>query len=246
MSDSTGSTPLQTSVVESIYGRVREEILNGQHAPGAALKQDDIASRFGVSKIPLREAFSRLESEGLVTLRPRRGYAVKEFNIEEIKEIFNLRAIIEEHGGRLSAEARTDEDAARVSDLAQQMSDLDPSLPDYYAKWTELNGRFHGTIMQASGKQHVIKMAKQMRDVLVPYVRLYSTMPEGAEYVDAEHRQIASAFAARDSHLVGALSAAHCYHTRDKLVASLQKALDESGGAPLVSRRGAIRGGNKG
>ena len=226
------------SVVDTIHARVREEILSGQHLPGGVLRQEDIASRFGVSKIPLREAFSRLESEGLVTLRPRRGYAVKEFNVDEIKEIFNLRAIIEEHGGRLSAEARTDEDAARVSELAQQMADLDPSLPDYYAKWTELNGRFHGTIMGASGKQHVIKMAKQMRDVLVPYVRLYSSMPDGAEAVDAEHRQIANAFAAKDGHLVGALSAAHCYHTRDKLVASLQRAL-ETGAPSLHVRRKA-------
>lgn len=225
MADFNENIPVQMSVVESIYLRVREEILNGVHIPGAALKQDDIAVRFGVSKIPLREALSRLESEGLVTLRPRRGYAVKEFNVEEIKEIFNLRAIIEEHGGRLSAEVRTDQQAEEVMRLAQEMSDIDPSLPDYYARWTELNGRFHGTIMEASGKQHVIKMAKQMRDVLVPYVRLYSTMPEGADKVDAEHRQIANAFAARDSHLVGALSAAHCYHTRDNLVASLERAL---------------------
>jgi DNA-binding GntR family transcriptional regulator len=229
--------PIQISVVESIYGRVREEILNGLHVPGAPLKQDDIAARLGVSKIPLREALSRLESEGLVTLRPRRGYAVKEFNVDEIKEIFNLRAIIEEHGGRLSAEVRTEEQAALVLQLAQDMTDLDPTLPDYYARWTELNGRFHGTIMEASGKQHVIKMAKQMRDVLVPYVRLYSTMPVGADKVDAEHRQIANAFAAGDAHLVGALSAAHCYHTRDNLVASLQRALDSGNVTPHTPRR---------
>jgi DNA-binding GntR family transcriptional regulator len=237
------------SVVDTIHARVREEILNGQHLPGSVLRQEDIANRFGVSKIPLREAFSRLQSEGFLTLRPRRGYAVREFSIEEIKEIFNLRAIIEEHGGRLSAEMRTPAQADHVMALSAEMSALDLGAPNYYARWTELNNRFHAAIMQASNRQHVIKMAQQMRDVLLPYVRLYSTMPERSEEVHVEHRQIAAAFQTGDAYLVGALSAAHCYHSRDKLVANVQRAFASDAGAatsslalPLAPPKGRRKG----
>jgi DNA-binding GntR family transcriptional regulator len=228
MPGSAAATKIQPqSVVDTLHARVREEILSGKHLPGAVLRQDDIAGRFGVSKIPLREAFSRLESEGFLTLRPRRGYSVKQFSVDEIKEIFNLRAIIEEHGGRLGAVSRTDEEAQAVMALAAEMTDL-AAGPDYHARWTDLNNRFHAGIIQASRRQHVIKMAQQMRDVLLPYVRLYSTMPESSKEVDFDHRQIAAAFQAGDAHLVGALSAAHCYHSRDKLVANLLRA----GGIP--------------
>lgn len=215
-----------SSVVDVIHKRVREEILNGEHPPGAMLRQEDIANRLGVSKIPLREAFSRLQSEGFLTLRPRRGYIVRRFDIDEIREIFDLRAIIEDHGSRLAAEARTTEDIDLVQTLAQEMTVLDVQAPNYYMRWTDLNDRFHGAIMQASRRQHVIKAAEQIRHVLLPYVRRYSTMPGAGYEVGQEHHQIAAAFAAGDGHLLGTLSAAHCYHSRDKLVANVIAAGD--------------------
>jgi DNA-binding GntR family transcriptional regulator len=222
MSVSNSNKQIQpASVVDIIHARVREEILKGQHPPGATLRQEDIANRLGVSKIPLREAFSRLQSEGFLILRPRRGYMVKQFDVDEIREIFDLRALIEDHGCRLAAVSRTDEDIETVMTIADAMSALDASASDYLLQWTDLNDRFHGAILDASRKQHVIKAAQQIRHVLLPYVRRYSTMPGAGYEVGQEHHQIAAAFAAGDAHLLGSLSAAHCYHSRDKLVANV-------------------------
>lgn len=211
------------SIVDRIHAYVRDEILAGRQTPGSALRQDEIAARLGVSKIPLREAFSRLESEGLVTLKPRRGYAVTSFDIDEIQEIFELRAIVEEHAGRLAAQHRTADDIERVIALQQQMVELDRAQPDYHERWCSLNHDFHGAIFQASGRRHVIKMALQLRDLVEPYIRLETAVSGDDEMADLEHRQIVSAFQAGDAQLTGNLCASHCYHTRDRLVGALRR-----------------------
>ncbi|WP_255465715.1 GntR family transcriptional regulator [Pigmentiphaga sp. H8] len=210
------------SVSDRIHELVRHEILGGKYLPGDVLRQDDLAARFGVSKIPLREAFSRLESEGMLVLRPRRGYAVASLDQAEIVEIFELRALIETHAARLAAEHHQEEDAGRVTRLAGDMMALDRNAADYHSRWCQLNRDFHGAIIQACRQRHVIRMALQLRDIIEPYIRLDTTMSTSDAAADREHNQIATAFVARNSGLVGALSAAHCYHTRDRLLASLR------------------------
>lgn len=223
VSESESEIAMPVSVVDSIYAVVRKEILAGKHIPGTALRQDDIAAKLGVSKIPLREAFSRLESEGLLVLRPRRGYSVASFDPEEIDELFQLRAVIEEHAGSIAAGRHTDAQADVVDDLATQMMRLDRSQPGYHERWCMLNRDFHGAIIEASHKRLVIKIAMQLRDLIEPYIRLDTTMSPYDPAADQEHRQIAEAFRARDGRTVGALCAAHCYHTRDRLLQSIRQ-----------------------
>ena len=71
----TESIPSQT-LPTMVYNKVREAILNGVFGPGQMLRQDEVASKLGVSRSPLREALPRLEADGIVVLHPRRGYAV--------------------------------------------------------------------------------------------------------------------------------------------------------------------------
>lgn len=210
------------TVPDSVYSVLHKEILEGLHPPGAPLKQDEIAARLGVSKIPLREALSRLESEGVVVLKPRRGFFVASFDVAEIEEIFELRASLEELAGRLAAQEHTPEEAGKVATLAGQMAALDAQAPSYHDDWCRLNREFHETIISASHKKHVIRIALQLRHVIEPYIRLDTSMSENDQQADDEHRAIAAAFSARDAELVGTLSAAHCRHTRDRLVRSIR------------------------
>ena len=76
------------TVSEAVHSRLRRGILTGAYRPGALLRQEELARRFGASRVPLREAMTRLEVEGLVVWRPRRGYAVLSLEPSEIIEIF--------------------------------------------------------------------------------------------------------------------------------------------------------------
>src|SRR5678810_63542 len=74
---------------------IRERILRGRYPEGSPLRQDAIGAELGVSRIPVREALRQLEAEGLVTFNPHRGAIVSSLSLEEIGELFELRAEIE-------------------------------------------------------------------------------------------------------------------------------------------------------
>ena len=73
-------------------GALREEIQLGALVPGEPIRQEEVAARFGVSRIPVREAFGRLEAEGLVVVRPDRGAFVAVLTAEVLREAYELRA----------------------------------------------------------------------------------------------------------------------------------------------------------
>src|ERR1700721_116446 len=105
------------SLPEIIYHWLRERILMGQLMPGTEIRQELFARQFGTSRVPIREALSRLQAEGLITLRPRRGFAVTSLNHDEIIEIFELRMAVEEPAVRIATKARTGKDIGEVEGL---------------------------------------------------------------------------------------------------------------------------------
>src|SRR6202042_435216 len=84
----TLSTPTRQ---DAVLARLREALIAGEIAPGAHLVQDDLASRYGVSRIPLREALRTLESEGLVTIEPNRGAVCRPLEPKDLVDLYDLR-----------------------------------------------------------------------------------------------------------------------------------------------------------
>ena len=116
------------SLPDIVYDHLREEILSGRIGPGEPIRQEHLAARLGVSRAPVREALKALEGEGLIIFRPRRGYLVTALDPDEIEEIFEIRALLEERGGTLAAKFRTQEDIEAVGDLLEQMEAIKLSL----------------------------------------------------------------------------------------------------------------------
>src|SRR5437868_3185775 len=96
---------------------LRERILRGHYPEGEPLRQDALASELGVSRIPVREALRQLEAEGLVTFAPHRGAVVSSLSIDEITELFELRAEVEGELLRRAIPKMTAADHAQVSDI---------------------------------------------------------------------------------------------------------------------------------
>ena len=112
---------LLVSAQQAAHARLREMIFSGALQAGQALRQEDIARQLGLSRLPVREALNRLATEGLVELKPRRGFFVVSLKRDEIEDIFDMRAMLEARAGQVAAEQTTTEDADAVDRLVDAL-----------------------------------------------------------------------------------------------------------------------------
>jgi DNA-binding GntR family transcriptional regulator len=214
------------SLPDIVYDHLREDILSGRAKPGEPIRQEHLAAKLGVSRAPVREALKTLEGEGLILFRPRRGYLVATLDLEEIKEIFEIRALLEERGGHLAAQRRTDEDVKAVGELLAQMEAIKRPTANSIASWAALNRKFHARLFQTSGKEHLCHMMSMLRDTVERYVRLDAATQGRMNDADQDHRQIYEAFCAGDAAATGRLSREHCERTAERLVQTLMSHRD--------------------
>lgn len=210
------------SLPEAIYLAMREKILTGGYKLGEALRQENLAKEFEASRVPVREALNRLEAEGLVILRPRRGFVVASLDIDEIAEIFELRMVLEEHASTVATKNRTAKDVVEVKQILEALESIEIDNPTNIAKWSAYNRMFHSRLFEASGRKHVYGITNMLRDKVERYVRVQVTMTGRLDRAQAEHRKIFKAFAEGDAERVGRLSREHCAGTASRLLGALR------------------------
>jgi DNA-binding GntR family transcriptional regulator len=209
------------TVSETLYFRLREGILIGTYPPGSLLRQDDLSRRLGASRVPLREAMTRLEVEGLVVLRPRRGYAVLSLDPPEISEIFELRAVVEEHLAGVAAKVRTANDVTAVSQALSQMEQIAAQSPDETDKWLDANSEFHARLLGSAHRQRAGRFASMLRDQVEPYIRIEINLTKEVTQAEAEHRSMFDALKAGDAKQLRQLCRLHCENTASRLIKAL-------------------------
>lgn len=209
------------SVSETLYERLREGILTGLFPPGGVLRQEELAQRLGASRVPLREAMTRLEVEGLVVLRPRRGYAVLSLDRSEIEEIFELRAAVEEHLAGVAAETRTDEDVKAVSQALAQMERISARSPNQTNKWLDANSEFHTRLLAAAHRKRAGRFAIMLRDQVEPYIRVEINLTRDVREAETEHRAMFEALQAGEARRLRKLCRQHCENTAARLIKGL-------------------------
>ena len=112
------------TVGDMVYEVLRESIQTGVFSPGERLRQDQLAEELGVSRIPVRSALLQLETEGLITLHPFRGATVNELTIDEMRENYEIRTLLETHAMRKAATAMTPERLAELRALAEELNEI--------------------------------------------------------------------------------------------------------------------------
>jgi DNA-binding GntR family transcriptional regulator len=113
------------TVGDMVYGVIRESILKGVFAPGERLRQDQLAGAIGVSRIPVRSALLQLESEGLITFHPYKGAVVNKLSVDEMREIYEIRAILETHALRKALRAMTPARLEHLELLAGELNAIE-------------------------------------------------------------------------------------------------------------------------
>ena len=229
------------SLAEIAYRQVRDAILSGAFAAGHPLGQEEIALQIGTSRVPLREALKRLEAEGLVIHRPRRGYVVTSLDPEEITDIFDIRMMLEERAGYLATLRATPDDVAEVRERLYAMDGIPTTEPGQILRFVEANRAFHDRLYLGSGRPQLCRLMAVLRSNVERYIRIGTLVAGDQTRVKDEHFQIFDAFRRGNALEVGRLCREHCATTRDRLLARLALEADsttESSSTPHVTQLG--------
>jgi DNA-binding GntR family transcriptional regulator len=174
---------------------LRRAIASGRLRPGDRVGQEAVAADIGVSLIPVREALRILESEGLVTYLPRRGYHVTELDLRDLEEIYRLRRLLEtdavrrrlEDGGIDLAALQAAADDCRAAVAA---GDVDAGLA--------ANRRLHFGLFGLAAGEPQERLIRMLWDATEAYRALYYDLPGGSEAADDAHVAIIAAATAGD------------------------------------------------
>lgn len=195
--DSNGGVPIfdadfQPTSKEKIYKELRRSIITGRCHPGEKLNVNELAATYGSSITPVRDALQMLGQEGLVTIKPYSGYFVAAVTLKELRDMLELRSILE-----LAAVER-----AVVRITAEQITELEHVHAGYcgdddesYDRYTDENRRFHCQISEASGNQELAKALGHLHDRLARFM----VLRRAGDTQEGTHLRLIKALRSRDS-----------------------------------------------
>ena len=218
----SGVIPIQRQTIASMtVTAMRERILRGDYPEGEPLRQDALAEDLGVSRIPVREALRQLEAEGLVTFSPHRGAVVSSLSLEEIEELFELRAEIECSLVRRAIPRMTSEQLERAIDVLDEFEDA--LAANEAARWGPLNWYFHSALYAPANRNLTMGVLQKLHQHSDRYFRLRVYLAQGGASPNEEHRAIAAAVAAKDADLAAELMSSHILGAGTALIGMLRE-----------------------
>ncbi len=195
---------------------LRAEILDGSIAPGARIRQEEVAERLGASRLPVREALRMLNAEGLLVVEPNRGARVPDLDRREVEVLYRMRERLEPLALVESLPHLDDATLARIIDLQKQIEQID-DIRDFLA----LDREFHLATYSACHIDHLQATVARLWNATQHYRRAFMELagPQRRWVVNAEHNLLIDALQRRDPvdaerYLVG-----HIRRTRRELIA---------------------------
>jgi DNA-binding GntR family transcriptional regulator len=216
----------QTALYQQVAERLRNRIFAHELPPGTWIDEQALATSYGISRTPLREALKVLVSEGLVTLKPRRGCYVTELSTDDLDEIFPVIALLE---GRCAVEATEKMQSADLQELEAIHERLEQSAAEKNIEsFFEANQDFHSAVQKLAGNRWLLQVITDLRRVL-KLNRHHSLFVEGRLNQSLkEHRAILAALRARDAAQAEALMKAHLLAGRQALAQTPAAPVDVS------------------
>jgi DNA-binding GntR family transcriptional regulator len=177
--------------LETVADLLRADILAGRWAPASRLRQEAIAADYGVSHIPVREAFRQLEAEGLVSIRPRHGAIVTSLSASEIEELYEMRIALECAALRAAMPRISPELLSRAAAILDEI-DRDRE------RWPELNTAFHLLLYHQAGRPRMFALISSLLLNCERYLRHEADVLGIFDSSQREHRELLAAIEARD------------------------------------------------
>jgi DNA-binding GntR family transcriptional regulator len=210
----------------SLTAIVRDEIMrmidSGALAPGAWVNEADLAGRLGVSRAPIREACRGLEQSGLLNFVVNRGAFVRELDLAEAAELYDLRSALFALAGRQLAGSITE---IQLQVLGKLLDAMDAAVaegnPDLYYPF---NLRFHYTLLEFTGNRRLLQTYQSLIRELHLFRREALVTRERMSESNAEHRAICAALRARNAPAAASLMEAHVLNAKKRIFQRAQTA----------------------
>ena len=205
---------------EKIVETIRNAIVNGQLPSGTRVAEPELADKFGISRTPIREAFRQLESEGFITVIPRKGAVVASLSAKDVSDFYDLKAVLEGYAARCAAKKLTEKDLVKMETVNRQMEAA--ALKRDLRKVLALHNEFHDVFLTACGneKLHLLVQGLVMQ---FQRFRLILAMPGRIEGSVAQHREIIDAFRKQDGAMAESLVQKNALYGKKILLRELAK-----------------------
>jgi DNA-binding GntR family transcriptional regulator len=198
----------QLSSPELIAESLRQAIIEGHLSPGESLRQENLAKHFAVSRIPVREALRRLESEGWIELQRHRGARVTPLSDAEVREIYEIRASLEVTALQLAAPLHTAATLKRLAAILQRSHRAHD-----VSQYAQINREFHLALYAPAHRERLVAIIDSLHSQGERYLRLKLGMPAHKQRSDEEHQQIFDAVSAGDTEQAVRILRSHLLQT---------------------------------
>ncbi len=182
---------------EKILENIRDAIISGALKAGSRVSEPDLAERYGISRTPIREALRQLESEGYLTVIPRRGAVVSVFSEKDVEEFYAIKSILEGYAARRACEKLTAKELDRLQAINDRLADL--AANNDIKTFFKIHNDFHDVFIKAADNE-------KLRELIISLVtrfqrlRLMSISLPGRMGISVqEHEKIIEAFRRKDA-----------------------------------------------
>jgi DNA-binding GntR family transcriptional regulator len=203
------------SAPDLVREQLRQAIYSGEFRPGDQLRQEELADRFGTSRIPVREALRQLEAEGLVTLHPNRGAAVAALSLQDVLEMLDIRVALECRALFLAVPNMIESDFEAAAKILKSY-DKEPRPH----KWGEMNWRFHEALYAPCNRSKLLAMIEANYGHVSRFVLTQVSMAPGDEKPQRDHYALLDACRNGEARKAADLLEAHIAHSQKALMAA--------------------------
>nr|WP_049761296.1 GntR family transcriptional regulator [Rubrobacter xylanophilus] len=210
----------------SVLDQLRALIVEGEYGPGERLIEEQLAERLKVSRTPIRQALTRLEAEGLVEIIPNKGAMVCSFSIDDVWDIYDLRAVLEGYAARRAASKISSNELQYLEKLAGEMERIIGVFSDHEEetrKLVSLNNEFHGTIVVASRNRRLERLVQSTVQLPLVFKAFFWYGPHERMISNHYHRQILKALRSGEAERAEILMREHVYEGRDFVIQALRE-----------------------
>jgi len=165
----------QLTLRERIVAFVKDSIINGRLKPGERVPEHEIAENFGISRTPIREAFRQLESEGFITVIPRKGAVVSPITAKDVSEFYAIKSLLEGYAAGLACTKFTEKELKKLTQINKQMQKC--ATKNDVQGFYRLDNQFHEIFLSSCGNDKLCVLAHQIAQQFERFRIMALSMP---------------------------------------------------------------------